>query len=137
MLDFICEVKYCGKYGNEIKKLLCDFELWESRNKLIQECSFGMKKKIQIVISFLGSPGLILLDEPTNGVDTNGILMLKRYTEKEKREGKTIVITSHVLDFVERVADTVIFLQSGKMVKVLKNTDNLERAYADTFKVNV
>lgn len=133
MFDFICEIKYCGKYGDDIKKILCDFELWESRSKLIQDCSFGMKKKVQIGISFLGSPELILLDEPTNGVDTNGILMLKQYIMKEKNAGKIIVITSHVLDFVESLADNIIFLNGGKVVKVMKNSGNLEGEYRDIF----
>ncbi|MCM1258108.1 MAG: ABC transporter ATP-binding protein [Roseburia sp.] len=129
MLDFVCEVKYQGGHGEEIKKLLCDFELWENRNKLIRDCSFGMKKKLQLAMSFLGSPKLILLDEPTNGVDTNGIFMLKRYVERAKEEGEIIVIASHVLDFVEKVADIVIFLKHGKCARVLKNDGDLEREY--------
>ena len=67
-----------------------------------------------------------MLDEPTNGVDTNGILMLKQYIMKEKNAGKIIVITSHVLDFVESLADNIIFLNGGKVVKVMKNSGNLE-----------
>lgn len=133
MLDFVCEIKYNGEYAGDAEKILQDFQLWDSRNKLIQECSSGMKKKLEIAISFLGSPALILLDEPTNGVDTNGILMLKQYIEMEKRAGKIIVITSHVLDFVESLADTAVFLKQGEVVEVLKNAGGLEDVYRKNF----
>lgn len=129
MLDFVCEIKFCGAHYGDVQEILRDFESWDSRNKLIQECFFGMKKKLQIAVSFLGSPGLILLDEPANGVDTNGILMLKQYIEMEKRAGKIIVVTSHVLDFVESLADSVIFLKQGEVVEVLENTGGLEEVY--------
>lgn len=81
------DYKYDGKYSDNIEQLLRDYELWKYRAVNISNLSMGMKKKLSIAIAFLGNPKLIVLDEPTNGLDTAGIIKLKEYILDSKKEG--------------------------------------------------
>ena len=74
-------------------------------------------------------PKLIILDEPTNGVDTSGILTLKRYMKAAKEESSIIVISSHILDFVGSIADSNVFLKDGRIAAIEKCNENLEKKY--------
>lgn len=129
LLNMVREIKYQGAYADEQTELLEAFELWKYRNRLFQQCSLGMKKKVSIVISLLGNPPLILLDEPTNGVDTNGIITLKKYLIQAKEKGSIVLLACHVLDFIKSVSDENIFLKNGNIVKITGNEKNLDVLY--------
>ena len=98
-------------------KYLCDkFELQE--NKKINELSFGNKKKISIIQALLHHPKLLILDEPTNGLDP---LMQKRVfevLEEEKENGMTIFLSSHNLSEVEKYCDRVGIIKEGEIVDI-------------------
>ena len=115
-LNMVCDIKFGGKYKEDINSFLRDFELENDKNTRLSECSLGMKKKVGIIASFIGYPKLILLDEPTNGVDTTGLIVLKKHIENAKMHDCIIIVSSHVLDFVERVKDEIIFLKNGHIV---------------------
>lgn len=123
------DIKYHGEYANQIRELLQEFSLWENKNMLYTKCSLGMKKKLSLCLSFLGTPSLILLDEPTNGVDTKGIITLKKQIEQAKKREAILVVTSHVLDFVGKIADENIFINAGKICCVVDSHDDLEKIY--------
>ena len=129
MLQMIDEIKYNSSNNAQIEQLLTDFGLWNERYKLFKECSLGMKKKLGICISFLVNPPLILLDEPTNGIDTMGVIMLKKEILEAKENGSTVIVTSHILDFVDKVADMSFFLKDGELVKAVGNDKPLENVY--------
>ena len=132
ILDFICKVKYAGKFCEEIEPYLKKYNLYEYRNSYMNELSVGMKRKLSIIMSLLGTPKLILLDEPTNGVDTYGILQLKADLAKCSQKGSIVIITSHVLDFLEKICSRCIFLKDGMIVQDIKLADNgvdLENLY--------
>ena len=114
-LTMVCEIKYKGKYTDEIDRYLKDFELTGDGNTRIADCSLGKKKKVGIITSFIGLPTLIILDEPTNGLDTTGLIQLKRYIEKAKESRHIVIVSSHVLDFVDAIMDKVIFLKEGRI----------------------
>jgi len=129
ILQLANDIKFHGEYANQIEELLQDFSLWENKNMLYTKCSLGMKKKVSLCISFLGNPSLILLDEPTNGVDTKGIISLKKQIEQVKNSEAIVVVTSHVLDFVGKIADENIFLKAGKICCVVDRNNDLEKIY--------
>lgn len=129
ILQIANDVKFHGEYTNQIDELLQEFSLWENKNMLYTKCSLGMKKKISLCLSFLGNPSLLLLDEPTNGVDTKGIISLKKQIEQFKKRGAIVVVTSHVLDFVGKIADENIFIKSGRVCCVEDNHNDLEKIY--------
>lgn len=115
VLDFICKVKYGGHFHEEIDDWLKKYDLYEKRNVLIRRLSMGMKKKLSIIMALLGRPELIILDEPTNGVDTFGIIQLKRDLIQSASQNSTIIVTSHVLDWVEKLCTRCVFLKAGEM----------------------
>ena len=129
LLHLANDIKFHGKYIKQIEELLKTFSLWDNRNMLYTKCSLGMKKKISLCLSFLGNPYLILLDEPTNGVDTKGIISLKKQIQQAKQKGVIIVVTSHVLDFVGQIADENIFINKGKICCVVDAHKDLEKIY--------
>lgn len=129
ILQIANDVKFRGEYANQIDELLQEFSLWENKNMLYTKCSLGMKKKISLCLSFLGNPSLLLLDEPTNGVDTKGIISLKKQIEQAKKREAIIVVTSHVLDFVGKIADENIFIKEGKICCVVDRHNDLEMIY--------
>ncbi|MCL2052218.1 MAG: ABC transporter ATP-binding protein [Lachnospiraceae bacterium] len=130
LLDFIYKIKYRSKNISEVDGLLNDFNLYSERNRLVKLLSVGMKRKLSIIIALLGSPQLVILDEPTNGIDTSGLMFLKRHIKLLSQRGSIIILTSHVLDFVESISKKCIFLDEGQIAKeICAGELNLEEEY--------
>lgn len=91
------------------------FKLQPFLNKNLGNLSGGTKQKVNLVLSFMFDSELIILDEPTNGLDPISHLRLKNLINSEKEKGKTILITSHILSFVEEISDEIVFLLEGKI----------------------
>lgn len=115
------------------------FGLKNFLDKKLGNLSGGTKQKVNIVLTFMFDSELIILDEPTNGLDPIALIRLKEIIQKEKDKGKTILITTHIMSFVDEVADEIVFLLDGKIyfkgtIETLKkqtNNDNLEHAIAN------
>lgn len=118
--------------------LISLFGLEEFLHKKLGHLSGGTKQKVNLVLAFMFDSDLIILDEPTTGLDPIALISLKELIQKEKARGKTIIITTHILSLVEELAEDIVFLLDGKIyfrgsVAALKGqTDetNLERAIA-------
>jgi ABC-type multidrug transport system ATPase subunit len=80
------------------------------------EYSSGMRKRVSLAIAFLGSPKFTVLDEPTNGLDPLGVFGLKKIIAGKKERGCGCLVASHVLDFVEKIADKVLLLRNGALL---------------------
>ncbi len=91
-------------------------EEWFS-TKRCSEYSMGMKKKTAITLAMLGSMNLVILDEPTNGLDPLAVFGLKQLIDIKHNEGTGIIVTSHMLDFLEKVVHDVLFLRNGNMIQ--------------------
>lgn len=77
--------------------------------------SMGMRKKTALIIAFLGYPRYLILDEPTNGLDPLAVFGLKQMILKKKEEGIGTLLSSHILDFVEKLADHVLIIKKGHL----------------------
>ncbi|HQU57362.1 MAG TPA: ATP-binding cassette domain-containing protein, partial [Chitinophagaceae bacterium] len=97
------------------EELIALFKLQPFLNKKLANLSGGTKQKVNLVLTFMFDSPLIILDEPTNGLDPISHLRLKNLINAEKEKGKTILITSHILSFVEEVSDEIVFLLEGKI----------------------
>ncbi len=97
------------------EELIALFNLEPFLNKKLVNLSGGTKQKVNLVLTFMFDSLLIILDEPTNGLDPISHLRLKNLIKAEKEKGKTILITSHILSFVEEVSDEIVFLLEGKI----------------------
>ncbi|MAY84801.1 MAG: copper ABC transporter ATP-binding protein [Flavobacteriales bacterium] len=96
------------------KELIATFGIEPFLNKKLSKLSGGTKQKVNIVLAFMFDSPILILDEPTTGLDPLALIKLKVLIEEEKAKGKTILITSHIMSFVEEVANRIIFLLEGK-----------------------
>ncbi len=99
-------------------------------NKKINDLSFGNKKKVGIVQGLLHEPKLIILDEPTGGLDP---LMQQKFFDlirEENKKGATIFFSSHILDEVQKMCDRVSIIKEGKIIK----TESIESLRQDNYK---
>lgn len=114
--------------NNRTKELLDRFEL-DARSKL-KKMSKGMKQKVGIVAAFMHDPEILILDEPTSGLDP---LMQNRFIDlvlEEKARGKTILMSSHMFEEVERTCNRVAIIKNGKLVAM----DDVEKLKAEQAK---
>ena len=84
-------------------------------DKKLGNLSGGTKQKVNILLTFMFESDLIILDEPTTGLDPISLIHLKEIINLEREKGKTILITTHIMSFVEEVADEIVFLLDGKI----------------------
>ena len=100
---------------NEDELLIDLFNLNPYLDKKLGTLSGGTKQKVNLVLTFMFDSPLIILDEPTSGLDPISLIRLKDLIQAEKIKGKTILITSHIMSFVEEVSDEIVFLLEGKI----------------------
>ena len=102
-------------------------------DKRINAYSGGMKRRANIIASLLHEPELLLLDEPTAGVDVQSRAMILDFLKDYKAQGKTILYTSHLMDEAEQICDEVIIIDNGKFItsgppaKLINETENCTR----------
>jgi Cu-processing system ATP-binding protein len=126
-------------------QLVRNFGLGLELTKKLNDLSGGTKQKINAVAAFLFKPALLILDEPTAGLDPRSSRILKDKILEEKAAGRTFIITSHVMAELEELADNVIFINEGKVrfsgsieqIKRLTRQVNLERAVAELMEQGV
>ena len=103
-----------GKETND-EELIELFKLKPFLDKRLVNLSGGTKQKVNLVLTFMFNSPLIILDEPTSGLDPISHLRLKNLIFSEKAKGKTILVTSHILSFVEEISDEIVFILEGKI----------------------
>ena len=91
------------------------FDLEPFLDKKLGNLSGGTKQKVNIVLTFMFESDLIILDEPTTGLDPISLIHLKEIIHREREKGKTILITTHIMSFVEEIADEIVFLLDGEI----------------------
>jgi Cu-processing system ATP-binding protein len=101
--------------GDEDQRLIELFKLQPFLDKKLGNLSGGTKQKVNLVLTFMFDSPLIILDEPTTGLDPISHIRLKELIKAEKKKGKTILITSHIMNFVEEISDEIVFLLEGKI----------------------
>lgn len=102
---------------NSIEEVLKTVKLWEVRNKKVKEFSLGMKQRLGIAEALIGNPKLLILDEPTNGLDPVGILEIRELIKSfSKEKGITVIISSHILSEIELIADNVGVINKGRLI---------------------
>ena len=88
----------------------------DHNHEKVKGFSTGMRQRLGIALAFMRNPDLVILDEPTNGLDTFGIHELRELLMLEKKQGKTIIIASHMLSEIQKVADRIAILGDGKLL---------------------
>jgi ABC-2 type transport system ATP-binding protein len=122
---------------NAINEVLHTVNLHERKDSRFNTYSLGMKQRLAIAAALLGSPQVLVLDEPTNGLDPVGIAEIRSLIQELNRKGHTIIMASHLLDEVEKVCTHVAILNKGKLIttgmvdEVLTDEDMLELSSQD------
>lgn len=91
------------------------FDLEQARHKKLKNLSGGMKQKVNAILAFMFNPDILIFDEPSVGLDPISALKLKNLMHQQRQQGKTILLTTHILSEVEELADEIIFLLDGKI----------------------
>jgi ABC-2 type transport system ATP-binding protein len=98
------------------EQLLRILQLEHSRHTFIHQCSYGMKKKTALAMALLPNPRALFLDEPFEGLDPISTLTIRNQLHASSRRGVTVLLTSHILPLVNRIADKVVMLNRGSIV---------------------
>lgn len=139
MLDYLTPAEYFQlmrssfeKEENDrlLKNLIDIFELEKYLNVPIHNLSHGNQKKAQIVSQLFRNSDFIVFDEPTNGLDPDMIIVLKKVLEKLKSQGVGILLSTHNLNFGQDLFDNVVILRDGK-IKLNKKREEIEKTFGD------
>lgn len=114
----------------ETKKLTGLNDAW---NKKVKEYSLGMKMRLALGICLMGDPELLILDEPMNGLDPDGIFALKEILIERRNHGATVLISSHLLLELEELVDQIVLLKEGTIAKICDNDSNIEQVYNEVY----
>jgi len=110
-LSLICKIKDIST--EKIEEKLKIVNLFERRNSKFKTYSLGMKQRLAIASALLNNPEILILDEPTNGLDPQGIHEIREIIQKIAKNGTTILLASHLLDEVEKVCSHVVVIRDG------------------------
>lgn len=137
----------------EVLRLLQLLKLSEAKDKKYKNYSLGMKQRLGIALALIGNPDLLVLDEPINGIDPEGIVEMRNlFKSLVYDQGKTIIISSHILSEVENLCDNIAIIEKGEVIDVIENhstknqmtkyvtslsTDNNEKAKEILTKENI
>jgi len=136
--ELIKMIKDLRKPTNEDERLIDLFKLKPFLDKKLGNLSGGTKQKVNLVLTFMFDSPIVILDEPTSGLDPISLIRLKDLIKAEKAKGKTILITSHIMSFVEEISDEIVFILEGKIyfkgtiqkLKTKTNQPDFEHAIA-------
>ncbi len=122
-LEIIAHIKKSSP--EQIPKLLELVGLADRKNALFSTFSLGMKQRLAIAATLIGDPDVLIFDEPTNGLDPQGIVEVRNLLIEIGKQGKTILLASHIIDEVEKVCDHVAIIKFGKLLVAGKVSDIL------------
>ena len=111
-LKLVCKIKEVSE--NKIEEKLELVGLLERKDSKFKTYSLGMKQRLAIASALLNDPEVLILDEPTNGLDPQGIHQIREIIQKIAGQGTTILLASHLLDEVEKVCSHVVILRKGE-----------------------
>ncbi|MEX0684893.1 MAG: ATP-binding cassette domain-containing protein [Balneolales bacterium] len=108
-------------------------DLTQRKHSAYQSFSLGMKQRLALASSLLGDPDVLVLDEPTNGLDPQGIFEVRNIIQRIANQGKTVILASHILDEIEKVCTHVAILKNG--VKLTDGTTREKLVSSDTLEI--
>lgn len=114
------------KIKPRVEELLKEMQLWDKRKGMARELSGGMKRRLMLARAIIHSPKLLILDEPTAGVDVEIRRSIWKYLEKINKEGVTIILTTHYLEEAEHLCKNIALLKEGRIVKQSSMKDLLK-----------
>lgn len=115
-LKFMAMVYKINGWKERSEKILSDFDILDKKDELGKNLSKGMKQKLSICCALIHDPEIFFIDEPLVGLDPKAIRELKDAFKTLKEEGKTLLISTHMLDTAENLCDRIIVMKNGKVL---------------------
>ncbi len=116
-LKIVSMIKKMNYADERIETVLKQVNLYKRRHSTFRTFSLGMKQRLAIASALLNDPEVLVLDEPTNGLDPQGIAEIRNLIVEVAKAGKTILIASHQLDEIEKICTDVLILQNGVAIR--------------------
>ena len=129
-LEIVTAIKRCSP--TRIGEVLEQVNLSARQFSTFKTFSLGMKQRLAIAATLLSNPSIVILDEPTNGLDPEGISEIRQLVKQLAANGKTVVLASHLLDEVEKVCTHVAILKQGKLIAAGEVAGTLTRKGSET-----
>ena len=126
ILEMQCELR--GKEKKDIKNALEEVGLYEWRNKKVGKFSKGMKQRLAIAVSLVTNPSILILDEPTTGMDPQGMAEIREIIKKLKKDDRLIFLSSHLLPEVTEICDEVAMLNRGNLL-LYESIENVTKRF--------
>ncbi|XP_052766846.1 uncharacterized protein LOC128207750 isoform X2 [Mya arenaria] len=138
MLHFHCKLKGIpsDRRTQEVESVMERLQLTVIKSKLVRACSGGMKRKLSLAIALLGNPPVILLDEPTTGMDPKAKRLVWDCLLQAKHQGHAIILTSHSLEECDILCDRIGIMVNGEL-KCLGSSQHLKQKFGDGYTVTV
>lgn len=130
-LRIVADIKGLGY--ESIEKVLKTVDLFERKNDKFKTYSLGMKQRLALAAAMIGNPEMMILDEPTNGLDPQGIAETRNLIKRIASDGTTILLASHLLDEVQKVCSHVAVLNHGKTMF----SGDVDEVLTDTFTIEI
>ena len=111
-----CWAPLAGADSDRITDVLKVVGLTDAAHRPVGQFSLGMRQRLALATALLGDPGVLVLDEPANGLDPHGIYWLRRFLRQFADDGGTVVLSSHLLGEVEQMVDDVVLIDKGTVV---------------------
>jgi ABC-2 type transport system ATP-binding protein len=115
-LRFITSAYNVRDWEERAERLLRLFEIWEQHDEFVKALSKGMRQKLSLCCGIISNARILFLDEPMVGLDPKAIKNLKTLFQELRSEGRTLFISTHLLDPIESICDQVIVLKKGKII---------------------
>jgi len=132
-MEFIAKAYKLKDWKEQADNLLKRFDLDDKRNKLGKELSKGMQQKVSVCCALLPDPKLVILDEPLVGLDPHGIRELKNIITDLRKDGKALLISTHIIDSIEENWDITFIMNKGHFAREVRRSgnadENLEEIY--------
>ena len=124
-LYFVGRIKKVGKnkIDSQVESMLRLVSLYDKREERTSILSMGMRKKLAIGAALINDPQIIFLDEALNGIDIEAAFQIKQFLKEFVSKGGTVILSSHVLEVIEKICDRYIVLKGGKILADLASTD--------------
>ena len=131
-----------GYYGirkpeSRVEELLKEFNLYSKKDKDFRKLSGGMKRRLQIAKALVHDPEILILDEPTAGVDVELRHNLWKYLKKLNDEGKTILLTTHYIEEAEKLCSRIGIINKGKIIALDRKENMIEKMSRQVIKIHV
>ncbi|WP_291777313.1 ABC transporter ATP-binding protein [Cecembia sp.] len=115
-LQFIAQAYSVSDWQSKAEQWMTTYELLDKKDKLGRDLSKGMRQKVSICCALLPDPDLLFFDEPMIGLDPKAIKNTKRIFNELKEKGKTILVSTHLIDSVETIADRIMIMKDGRII---------------------